>query len=296
MYTRYFCVPFEDLAARTACYQDIYHAFAAFWPARGNRSVLRSFMGETSQGNRAVSPILAAGVQRLLAMRVAALLLTGQRVCILGADGTDVGERLAFLDGVMSLLPYGMRSRLSGATCASSTAYDHQLRLFFSGARRDGGDHVVFWDQAEHQPIGHRYADDYLRWLAEGVQQPETLLATVTEPMGFGPRDVAMMLERLDVSYSEPTFSAVAPTFQAPSPAMPEQVTSVDPDTYVAGILRECGRRLTGGNPDFLDQELTKLRTCLAVPPPHLDRTFLQQVITEQGLLSPHPSVRKHRQ
>ena len=51
-----------------------------------------------------------------LAVRVAPLLLTGLPVCVLGAEGTSMLERLQFIDAVMELLPYGFRSRMTAAT------------------------------------------------------------------------------------------------------------------------------------------------------------------------------------
>ena len=121
----------------------MYDAFAGFWPDGRDRSARRFVLPR--------EPAPLPGPRRLLAMRVAALLLTSRGVCVLGADDADAGERLEFLDDVMSLLPYGMRSRLAGATWASSTAYDLNLRLFFADARRRGNDHVVFWHQPEHR-------------------------------------------------------------------------------------------------------------------------------------------------
>ena len=280
VYTRYFCVPYPELEAGHVTYRDMYHAFDSFWPEPADRAV-RPFR-LTGAGQPPPMPLLAPA-QRILARRVAALLLTSRKVCVLGADGVDTRERLAFLDGVMALLPYGMRSALSGATWASSTAYDLKLRLFFADARRGGNDHVVFWHQPEGGPIGHPYADQYLEWLTEGVTEPENRLAAVTEPMGFEPPEVAMMLERLDVSYARPPSSAVA-------------VTVDDPARRVVGVLRECGDRLRGGNPNFISAELERLRGCFAFPASPQAREIYQQVIASEGLLRPHRSIDKHRQ
>ena len=275
VYTRYFCVPYPELVAGRIRYRDMYDAFGGFWPDERDRSARRFDLLRAD-------PL--PGPQRLLAMRVAALLLTSRGVCVLGADGADAGERLDFLDDVMSLLPYGMRSRLAGATWASSTAYDLNLRLFFADARRRGNDHVVFWHQPEQGPIDYPYADQYLRWLAADVQQPEGKLAAVTQPMGFDQREVAMMLERLDVSYSKPP------------PPSAVTGTSPNPAAYVAGILRECGDRLRGGNPNFLITELDRLQECPQFSASQQDRAYLQQVIVDEGLLLPHRSIDKHLQ
>jgi hypothetical protein len=278
VYTRYFCVPYPELAAGRVSYGDMYKAFADFWPDGRDRSAKRFVL---SCADRLPSSTALPGVQRLLAMRVASLLLTGRGVCVLGADGADASERLAFLDDVMSLLPYGMRSRFAGATWASSTAYDLKLRLFFADARGRGNDHEVFWHQPEYGPIDHSFADQYLRWLTAGTPEPETRLAAVTEPMGFGQAEVAMMLERLDVSYAKP-------------PSAPVAVGAPGPAASVAAVLRECGGRLRGGNPNFINTELDKLRQCLAFPTSPAMRAYFQQVIADEGLFQPRRSIEKH--
>jgi hypothetical protein len=277
VYTRYFCVPYPELAAGRVGYQEMYDACEGLWPTGQDRSAQRLVL---SQGDRPRKPAALAGTRQLLAMRVAALLLTDRGVSILGADGAGASERLGFLDAVMSLLPYGMRSALAGATWASSTAYDLNLRLFFADARRRGNDHVVRWHQWEEEPIGHPYAEHYLRWLTEGSPDPEAQLAELTEPTGFGPGEVATMLERLDVSYAKLPSAAVA-------------VAPPDPVARTAAILRECGNRIRGTNPNFFGTELERLRECLQFPMSPQDRTRLQSVIADESLLSEHRSIDK---
>ena len=89
-----------------------------------------------------------------LAARTAALLLTGNPVCILDADRVSLTDRLEFIDSVMSLLPYGMWSRMSASTWTSSTYQGHKFRLFFSNAPRqiNEQDHVVIWGHPERSP------------------------------------------------------------------------------------------------------------------------------------------------
>lgn len=274
VYTRYFCVPYQQLAVGRADYRNMYDAFARFWPSMRDRSAQRFMLPHKSA--QLPEP------QRSLAMRVAALLLTSRAVCVLGADGADASERLAFVDSVMSLLPYGMRSRLTGATWASSTAYDLNLRLFFADARRQGDEHVVSWHEPEAAPIGHPYADQYLRWLTTGISHPEQLLAEATEPMGFDQREVAMMLERFDVSYAKtPSTTALVPP---------------DPAVHVTAVLQECGNRLRGGNPNFLQTELNKLGECVQLPASPQHRAHYRQVIAKEGLLQSHQAVDKRLQ
>lgn len=280
VYTRYFCVPYPELCAGSAGYQDMYNAFARFWPPDQERSAKRFVLPAVGPPRQSF-PL--PGPRRFLAMRVAALLLTGRPVCVLGADSAGTSERLAFLDSVMSLLPYGMRSRLAGATWASSTAYDLNLRLFFADSRRRGNDHVVSWQQPDLGPVGDPHADQYMHWLSQGIQQPEGVLAAVTEPTGFDRPEVVRMLHRLDISYA-----------RAPSPAL--AVAPPNPATLIADVLRECGNRLRGGKPDFLTAELDKLRQFQQFTTATQDRAYLRQVIASEGLLRPHRSVDKKLQ
>ena len=108
----------------------MYQEFSKFTLTRQGRIPIKTNLGDASLGN-------PSGEQ---AMRVAALLLTGKPVCIVGADQTVLLERLQFLDTVVSLLPYGMRCRLSASNWASSTLQTHKFRLFFASAPRPARD------------------------------------------------------------------------------------------------------------------------------------------------------------
>ena len=82
-----------------------------------------------------------------LAVRVAPLLLR-RPVCVLGAEGTSMLERLEFIDTVMELLPYGFRARMTAATWTRASNRNHRFRLFFSAAPRAGEpDYVVTWGE-----------------------------------------------------------------------------------------------------------------------------------------------------
>ena len=70
------------------------------------------------------------------AERVVGRLLSGGPVCIIDANAVDMHDRLRFIDGVMALLPYGLRSRMSASTWTTSTHQRHKFRLFFSNSPR----------------------------------------------------------------------------------------------------------------------------------------------------------------
>jgi hypothetical protein len=125
---------------------------------------------------------------------VAALLLTGKPVCITGAGRVSILDRLRFVDAVMSMLPYGMRSQMSASTWTNLTAAKHNFRLYFSDvprdrAKRDLRDHVVDWGRPEPGPIGDRNAEDYLYGL-RAVADPPAALARYVDPMNFSPKDL----------------------------------------------------------------------------------------------------------
>jgi hypothetical protein len=186
--TSYYCVPFEELAAGVISYQVMYESFQGVRLQTIAQKPYRTKLA-------AARPSLSSE----LAIRVAARLLTGRPVCVLGADKADLSARLRFLDNVASLLPYGIRSQLSAATWVSSIFREHRLRLFFSSAPRDSNDHVVFWGQADRGPIGDDLADIYLTWLrADAADRPAQLALQTTE-MGFSRQDVDEMMERLEI-------------------------------------------------------------------------------------------------
>ena len=141
MVTRYFCVPYREAATAAVSHLAMYETFRGIQPPEDDRSVLAVELAASAAG-------VPADVKR--ALPVAGLLLTGNPVCIVGAEATEMTERLAFIDTVMSLLPYGMRAEMAASTWTRGTYRGHKFRLFFSEApRRSAGsgwdDHVVRW-------------------------------------------------------------------------------------------------------------------------------------------------------
>lgn len=184
---RFFCVPFPELAAGSVSYLAMYEQFRSIeLPISGHELI------ETDPAS--TEPTGDVGD---LAIRTAALLLTGKPVCVLGADHVDFVGRLQFLDTVASLLPYGMRARLSAATWTSPSVRSHKFRLYFSGASRSAVDREIFWARASQYSIGHRLADFYLRWLRANPEERVRRLARETAPIGFAERDVLRMITAL---------------------------------------------------------------------------------------------------
>lgn len=187
-FTRYFCVPYQEAASATVSYVAMYEAFRGIQPAEGDRSVLTV---ESARG-MARQP---ADLDR--ALPVAGLLFTGNPVCIVGAETTEMTERLAYIDAVMSLLPYGMRAQMAASTWTMGTYRAHKFRLFFSEAPRRSAsgldDHVVRW-HSDQMLIGEapdtkfpaEPADEYTTALRQRLGRPVVrLLAEASEPTPF---------------------------------------------------------------------------------------------------------------
>lgn len=171
--TRYFCMPYRAIAAEAVTYRAIYQAVRGIRLPADSRQLVRLEIGPVSHG-----PTLDP-----LAMRVAALLLTGTPVCVLNAEDTSVDDRLAFTDWVLALLPYSFRARMAAATWTRATFRDHKFRLYFSAAPRQGDkpDHVVHWGQPDRAILPDGPARDYFGWLEESASRL-VQLADLTEP------------------------------------------------------------------------------------------------------------------
>lgn len=294
VFTNCFCVPYRELAAGAVSYQALYSQFAGFEPPDDERSPAQIML---------TSPAGTEGPASPTATRVAALLLTERRVCIIGADHVGMEERLRFLDSVMALLPYGMRIELSASTWVSSTA-EHMFRLFFTGAPRTGHDHVVAWGSPEQTPIGHRYADQYLTWLANGGRESQAQLAERKDPVRFEEEQIRTMLDQMHVFYDtsakpgppEPRRSQQrrsttrtflpgrSPGDQRPAPAA-GKAAGPERDMSVEEILHTMARRLDAGPPVYLEEDLRWLRSFLQRTAGTQDRAGYQQIIVETGLL-----------
>jgi hypothetical protein len=180
-YTNYFCLPYGPLAAGGVTYQAVHEAVRDLRLPAANGATLRVTIAARPWPPPVIDP---------LALRVAALLLTGRSVCVLRAQHVPVAGRLGFIDTVMSLLPYGFRAKMTAATWTRATYRDHRFRLFFSDAPRgsERRDHVVSWDHPETAVITPQdgVAHEYLTWLEDTLIEPMARLNRLTEARGFG--------------------------------------------------------------------------------------------------------------
>jgi hypothetical protein len=239
--TSYYCVPFADLAAGRVSYPALYETF-------------RLVPLPVPEGKPATAWLAAApgpGLQVTdQAMKVAALLLTDRPVCILGAGGLDIGTRLAFIEMVAGLLPYGIRSRLSAATWTSSTARRHRYRLFFARTPRSREDHredhVVNWHDATLTATGDPRADGYLSWLRLAPEQRMATLLGDTQPTGFHPDEVRAMFGRLGIAGLLPRLALPSSAGRDPGRrlSVPALLVAASQSLDDPGALRGCVKGL----------------------------------------------------
>jgi hypothetical protein len=280
-FIRYFCVPYHQLSADAVSYLAMYDAFR---PLR-----LPKDSGPPERVTLEVRPPRVP-VDDVLARQVAALLLDGP-VCVLGADRTEAADRLRFIDTVMSLLPYGMRSRMSASTWTSSSYGTHRFRLFFSNAPRatDGKDHLVIWGQPGRTAISPElgYAYDYLGWLEDKLQQPVLRLSEVTDELGFGATQVLKMLELVGIAGDRPDLDYAADRQDLLHPSYtPPQASGGFAET----TLRECAGRLKAGNLSGLKSDIAALKNYTDTTGKD-DRRRYQDIIFSHQLLRPNPDL-----
>jgi hypothetical protein len=261
----YFCMDFEQLANAGISYLAMHDALSQIvLPLEERRSVRVTL--PVTEPEAAHHPLAAAA---------AALLLTDRPVCILGADRTEFGERLKFVDEVASLLPYGMRSRLSASTWANSTYRAHKLRLFFSNADRQAGDHELNWDQHDRRPAGINHVDGYLNWLdGDDLAGRLSKLAGMKDQAGFSWQDVAPMLWRLGLGPDRGRVAQNA-SQERESRTVPTDIPTIEE------LLVNCGT-----HPDSLGVTVDFLRHHPGNPPTEMERLRYREILRENQLLS----------
>jgi hypothetical protein len=262
--TNCFCLPFAELAKAAISYSEMYDQLHVVrLPTDVRNPIDVNLAGRDPK------------VPEELAIRAAALLITGKPVCILGADKVTIMERLRFLDMVASLLPYGMRSRLSTSTWASSTFKDHNIRLFFASESRQQDDHDVIWNEGHDPlPIGDDWADNYLIWLRRRINARPSQLVSITDELGFGAADIPKVLQRVE------TISG-STTVQLARQALIQQ--TLVRTSSIDELLATSASRLRSKNPNFLD--INGLRSHLSSQRSDDERRRYQWLIKENGLL-----------
>ena len=241
VFTRYFCATYGEFAAYGVSYKAMYEALRSIALPTDDGLPTRVYLA---------TPAQTAHDDDEQVSRVAALLLTGEPVCILGAHGVSMLDRLRFINAVMAMLPYGMRSSMTASTWTSSTHLGHKFRLYFGDAPRQAneaghGDRVVNWGHSDKGSIGHRYAEYYLHWLRNSSDT--ALLARDTGWREFSPEEVLKTIELIEHPLA--TQPAGTPTHRV--------VAAIDFGSYELGfawtLVNETNRDITQREIFFYD-------------------------------------------
>jgi hypothetical protein len=258
-YVRMFCFRYEDVAGFGASYTELVKAVADIPLLEGQTERIEV---ELPPG---FEPGIPADSERQLAEDVAVTLLTGSPVCVLDADGVPAERRLAFIDLVMSLLPFGLRATLSASTSASTTTQDLRLRLYFSNAPREDGGRTshVSWSRPGFARIaqGHEAARLYKEWLRDAGPGAIGGLTGLTAPIRFTEAEELQMLTRL------------------PN------------DKSVAETLAELSGKLRAVDQPAVSAIVKRLKRYLASPQDPADRAVYRSLMLKYGLFGEHSGI-----
>jgi hypothetical protein len=160
--TSYFCMPFADLADPPVCYADLYRKLAAIQLPYGGDGLIQLSIPRLDPAAMAASISKENWEPSVTA--AAAMLLDGP-VSIVDSEGSEVAERLGYLDAVAALLPFGYRADFTAATW-SDTGARHQIRLAFAAKARDDAG-AVAWRSGSARPGAAGPGDAYFRLLRQ---------------------------------------------------------------------------------------------------------------------------------
>ncbi|WP_242909623.1 hypothetical protein [Actinomadura terrae] len=159
-FTKYICVPYREVQGTPVSYAALYRELNRLeLPMDGPPGDLVTLSPVEYSAADLVRDI--ERFDRNKVMRTAALLLDG-RVDIVGAGDASFQDRLAFMDAVAALLPYGYRADFTAATWATGPA--NKIRLAFLRRARDNANEVGWRGQDEGAPPSAT-ARRYLKWL-----------------------------------------------------------------------------------------------------------------------------------
>jgi hypothetical protein len=205
-YVRLFCFRYADVAEWDASYVSLVNAVRDIQLLPGQSEPMQVRL--PSAGD----PPATGGPAEL----AASWLLTTRPVCVLDADHVPAEQRLAFIDEVLSLLPFGLRARISASTWASPRVEGLQFRLFFSSARRADSTRTchVSWarpGQSTLPPGKFEAAEFYRDWLREASEPARARLSSMKEPARFTAADIGQLFPQLPRNNSlDETFAELA--------------------------------------------------------------------------------------
>ena len=161
MQTSYLCVPYEELANAPVSYASLYKQLASLQLPRKSDDLIEISVPRLDPEVLADDVMMRFSEPTVAA--TAALMLCGP-VSIVGAESTEIEDRLRFLDAVAALLPYGYRAGYTASTWSDSGAR-HQIRLAFAARPRKDTE-IVRWGSTPVR-ISNGSGDSYLRLLLQ---------------------------------------------------------------------------------------------------------------------------------
>jgi hypothetical protein len=222
-FTRLYIVPFEQLASglEPVTYMTMFETLLKFQLRDGNRELIRTEFATTPPSP---APLGKA------AIRAAALIAAGKRVCATGTPSDLLRDRLSLIDEIVSLLPYGFRWKFSAAT--QTIAYQRsRLRLYFGYDREEPDVAVVSWPDGETESVINSPADQEAAELADelarnpaaaafafalmredlpGTNPAAGMLATLSDPRFLAKRFIEALAKKHPQSWAADAVSAAA--------------------------------------------------------------------------------------
>ncbi|MFD0890782.1 hypothetical protein ACFQ08_40070, partial [Streptosporangium algeriense] len=206
----------------------------------------------------------------------AALLLTGQPVCVVNGEEVPLVDRLLFFDAVTSLLPYGFRAKMTASTWTNS-ASRHRIRLSFA-RHAPAGAHPVSWGRGAEIPEGQDVARVYRDALLGGDR-----LAVLTARFARDTRPRSMTVDNLSTVL--PVLGELGLLFELPDisdiSSLEEWLASGD------DVLTACADALEQGRLDMLPQHLVQLNVLAARAREEGEQERHRQIIGSRRLLVP---------
>jgi len=208
--THYLCVPYDQLERDAVSYSALYRAATQVTSFPEGGRPVSLVIPHLTAADMLASVLDDNKIDERVIGTAAALLLDGP-VSVTQADGSTMTDRLAFIDAVASLLPYGYRAKLTAGTWADS-GIRHRLRLAFA-ARPKADAATVSWRQGGEMTAGdgagRRYLDQFRQLIAGeqvGRRFPAPVvaetMATGTGPQRFEqPEPAVEMLRDIDLPW-----------------------------------------------------------------------------------------------
>lgn len=208
--TRYFCVPYDQLNRDAVSYTALYRAAALVTRFPDTGQPVSLAIPYLTAADTLASVLNENKIEERVVGAAAALLLNGP-VSVTQAEGSTLEDRLAFIDAVASVLPYGFRAKLTASTWADS-GIRHRLRLAFAARPKDDAA-AVSWRQGSEVPdgdsAGRRYFDEFRQLTAGGAASrpfPASVVAGImareTGPQRFEQPDSAVtVLREIDLPW-----------------------------------------------------------------------------------------------